>query len=271
MGVSPTIQYVTSFGPDMYHASGSRLLDSLLAAKIDPKTICVCYEGALLKELKRKAPGLLHLSRSLDDYPFLVRWLQDNRDRIPDYLGGLTKMCDCPGAELRHKRHRNPRCHWTWMNRNASRWFRKVASYRVAMGNECRYLIWLDADCRLHKPFDERFCQDTLKGKALAYCCGHRPAIESGVLIFDMSAGGEIVIRRLCDRYVLKRYAEDERWDDGFQLTRLMLDELTDLGVDLVHPTKWRGVTNDVIPTTVLSAYVSHDKGRHGKKLGIMK
>lgn len=259
--------FVTSFGPDLYEASGKELIASLDAfhqCRSTVSTTLVCVEGLGAENFP---PGTL--VHNLDIDPFLQSWLSAHEDHIPVHLGGTMKDCSCPGREKRHAKHKYG-CPGQWMNRNASRWFRKVASYRVAATMGFRYLVWLDSDCLLLKEFGVEAVKKILDGHGVAFCKGHRPAVESGVVLFDLKRGGRAMIDGLCDRYVSTRVFADERWDDGFQMARVAKEIPSCNVVDLVHPTKLKGKTNDVIPHTPLAEFVKHAKGKHGTGLELM-
>jgi hypothetical protein len=273
------ILFVTSFNEELFKASGERLLNSFLeAGQVATGTMLCCVEGLRPGPDPREGVGL-YLGRpglrfyDLEHDEFLQDWLAANKDVIPDYLGGEAKECRCPGRQERHAKHQKFGCHWQWMNRNASRWFRKVASLRAAVqaGEDFRYMVWLDADAYLRQRLPVAYVAEKLKRAGMFYFRGHRPAVESGVLGFDLAGTGDLFVAALCHRYESRDYRKYERWDDGFQIAQLV-DERPDLKtVDLVHPTRHKNVTNDVIPTTDIDAYVRHEKGRHGTKLNIMK
>lgn len=259
--------FVTSFSPDLYEASGRHLLDSFRSVQSHEQRLLICREGDDYPNFAAEAQFIEYrLNRDL----FLNEWLEANCKHIPDYLGGKATACDCPDREKVHAKH-SPRCHWQFMNRNASRFFRKVASWRAAadFAGRSGVLVWLDADVRLCAGFDVMQALRILDRSGIAYCRGHRPAVESGVVLFDLDRGGMQVIEDLCQRYASKRYLKDERWDDGYQLARVIEAMDRGVGLDLVHPTKYKGKTNNVIPTTVLAEFVIHDKGKHTTQTGM--
>jgi hypothetical protein len=264
------MDFVTSFSPDLYSGSGRALLASFRSSGQEGR-LMVCHEAQTAwdpaDDSSVACGRFLAVDLAKDD--FLQEWLHLHRRIIPDYLGGQAQECSCKGREERHAKHKHG-CHWQWMNRNASRFFRKVAAFRLAAKQATqRYLVWLDSDCVIHKPLtDERLAAE-LRGDGFLYCRGHRPAVESGVLVFDLEQGGNQVIKALMRRYV-SAFRSDERWDDGFQIARLIDLKLVRQTRDLVHPTKYRGKTNNVIPTTWLAEFVTHRKGTHGTGLGLM-
>lgn len=262
----PPVLYVTSFNPELYAVSAHELLDSFIRVGQVGPLLC-CYEGA-----KPARPEPNFQWHNLDTDPFLQDWLVANRDVIPEHLGGTTKMCDCPNATQRHATHKKG-CYWQWMNRNASRWFRKVASLRHAARQGSPYVIWLDADVVLKQAIPSQYLSDRLQRLGVLCFRGHRPAVEAGLVGFNLKTGGQIFIEKLCQRYTSRDYLKYERWDDGYQMA-MLLDEKACRFRDLVHPTKHKAgrlKTNNVIPTTQFVRYIDHRKGRHGTGLGIMQ
>jgi len=272
--MSSEILFVTSYTKELYAASGRRLLESFRVVK-QPGAMLACTEG--FKRPEKAFEGKPYIYHNLDDDPFLGRWLMENKDVIPDHLGGDTKMCDCPGANERHGREHKTGCHWHWMNRNASRWFRKVASLRqgvrVADALGTPWMVWLDADDHFIRPLPLDYLKEKLRDVALFHFRGHREATESGILGIQLAQGGREFVAALCERYTSKDYRKYERWDDGYQISRLVLEGKVKAR-DLVHPTKYKSGdlrTEDVIPTTDIKKFLVHDKGRHGQYLGLMK
>ncbi len=270
--------FVTSFGLDMYEASGKGLIESFLKHQPTGQLV-VGYEGKFpLSVLQAFGPQIRWHDLFSDS--FLPRWLHANRDKIPDYLGGTAPECQCPNREARHAKHKHG-CHWQWMNRNASRWFRKVATLRAAAlthavplrVDPAEPLVWLDSDTAFVAELPDEFLKQKLTGVGMFYFRGHRPAVESGILGFDLARGGEVAIAELCRRYVSRDYIKCERWDDGYQIAKMIDTDLNRLHKfrDLVHPTQWKGKTNNVIPTTEIHAYLRHDKGFHSREADIMK
>jgi hypothetical protein len=268
--------FVTSCNEELWHASGDRLVSTFLAVG-QPGRLLVCAEFPRLLLSPHETSGRVDYYDLAAD-PYLKGWLRDNADHIPDYLGGRAKECSCPGRHKRHAKHKKFGCHWQWMNRNASRWFRKVASLRAAVkhaqsARPARHLVWLDADCYFRRALPPDYLARKLEGVALFYFRGHRLGVEAGILGFDLDQGGAKFVKALCRQYETKAYLKSERWDDGFQMG-VILDRKEYRTRDLVHPTRWgqgRHKTNDVIPTTDVSEYLRHEKGRHGTRLDIMK
>jgi hypothetical protein len=262
--------FVTSFNPELYQATGHKLVRTFLETHSPAHPadrLLVCLEG------KCDLPKDRRLVRyDLGGDRFLAEWLAANADVIPDYLGGRAKECACPGRQERHARHK-PRCHWSFMNRNASRFFRKVASYHalVEHPDAGRYALWLDSDTFFKQPLPHDLVLRALGGSAVFYFKGHRPAAETGILGFDLDRGAKAAVRALCKKFTSRDYLKLDRWDDGF-VTTVVLRELQPKvrSRDLVHPTKFKGVTNHVLRRSEFSTYVEHMKGHHSSGIDLV-
>lgn len=259
--------WVTSFGPDMYAASGRALLDSFVSRRPDGRLLAA-VEG--LEPASVVRPGVDVLS--LDGDPFLVRFLAEQADVIPAHLGGRAPEphCRCPGGPYgpHDRRHRLP-CLGHWFCRNFSRWFRKVAALRLAVRvrPDAGLVVWVDADCRFRRHVDVATVRRSwfAGDRDVFYLKAGRPVMETGVVGYR-GAGGRAVLERLVDRYRSGRFRSDPRWDDSYQ-TQEALAESGRPAVDLA----WKvGPHAAVVPYSALAAYLEHDKGRHGRRLGLM-
>lgn len=261
------IGYITSFSPDLFQATGKQLLDS--HRRVSPQRhLRVCAEsghGQPMPDLSRWPVT----AYNLDNDAFLKTWLEQNADIIPDYLGGRATECDCPERHERHGKHKKA-CHYSWMNRNAARFFRKVAAWNQILQSDWpyRYAVWLDSDCIFKHPFPVIRMRNMLRGAAIGYFRGTREAPETGILLFDLEGGGAQFIKRVCDYFMSGAFRQEKRWDDGYIVGR-MIDKGGGVYRDLVNKRKQRG--NNVIPTTEIASFFTHEKGSHGTRLGVMK
>lgn len=262
------IIYVTSFSPDLYEASGKFLLQSRVdAGVVDP--ILICHEGGIDISV---FPGANVHTYDLATSDILKNWLAANLDIIPVHLGGQAKECSCPNHEQRHAKHA-PRCHYQWMNRNASRWFRKVVAWHQAvtiimpdLGR--RYMVWLDSDCLFRKVLAADTLQAWMRKKGVLYMLGKRMTPETGVLALDCSRGGIEFVEQVLGSYMSGRFRAEARWDDtAISLSILRNPQIS--SIDIVDPSLPK--TNQVLPTTPLGEFFEHRKGLHGRVLGVMR
>ncbi len=155
--------WVTSFAVDMFKASGSNLIESFVGSGTEGQLL-VCHEG-MGEKWQSSSPNVTW--KAIDEDPFLLSWLKENADIIPPHLGGSNSgKCTCPkGPFPEDGKGHEPPCICHWMNRNASRWFRKI----VALKRACDFrrkdakkkeawdaVIWIDSDCLFTKRVTEK-------------------------------------------------------------------------------------------------------------------
>jgi hypothetical protein len=163
-------------------------------------------------------------------------------------------------------------CVGAWFNRNASRWFRKMAALRAAAeaykSHSDLCLVWVDADCEFANPVDERVVASWFAGTAVFYHKSKRPVLEAGVVGYNLAAGAEPILRWMLECYDSGNYRGLVRWDDSYVLQKA-IEKNPDVPVaDLAS---FVGENAQVIPYGPVGPYIVHAKGRHGRVLGIMK
>lgn len=269
------ILWVTSFGSDMYEASGKSLLKSFLAHDVIGKFF-VGVEGINPPPKFHELPGARaeqFVSHDVSADPWLKEWLEKNADVIPEHLGGTNSgKCECPGGpfEVHDKRHTMP-CIGHWFNRNASRWFRKIVTQRraieYAQGQDISHVIWLDSDCVFRRRVTARNAVDWFKRQAFFYLKSRRPIMEAGVLGFDLIQDGQQILDAVVQCYDSGNFRKHARWDDS-AVYQKFVDRATIKTIDIALGV---GKHAAVVPHSPLHLYLAHDKGRHGRKLNIMK
>jgi hypothetical protein len=262
------VVFVTSFQPDMYHATGIHLIESFLAHCSDSKML-ICTEKFDGEPLNAKDIRLrVH---DITREPLLLEWLVENADIIPRHLGGLVDPCNCPVVGLGIEETHRPGCNNFWYNRNASRWFRKVVALKVAARQYPKnLLIWLDSDCRFKRHLSSGTAASWFSESTIFYFkSSERKVVDSGILGMDLSRGGIEFLDDVFDRYTSGKFRQDRRWDDGYQI-QTVVDLRKDINmIDLAHSASshWRG---EVIATSIVGKYLDHYKGVHGSALRLM-
>jgi hypothetical protein len=214
---------------------------------------------------------------------FLNQWLADNLDIIPEHFGGKGKPCSCTkNPNSRFDRDHKKGCHYSWWNRNASRWFRKIACLNYIINgpqkklflNKYTHLIWIDSDCVFTRatPKVEILPKAFNSGEAdIFYMLGKkRWVIETGIFGIKLNSAGQHFINKIIEAYVTKEFRKWRRWDDGyvFDKVRKQLESSQQLkGFDVSQHSN----NNDVADESVLSRFITHFKGRHGRIMNIMK
>lgn len=268
------VLWVTSFAKDML-GSGKQLLDSFTQHNV-PGAVFVGAEGFDVFDPTIHAQLGTDRERTMlypvDQDSWLLLWLTQNADIIPKHLGGQNDgVCRCPGGplEVHDKKHKLP-CIGHWFCRNASRWFRKIVTQRAALEVALRdgytHLIWVDADCRFKKPMHLETVRTWFKNKAMFFLKNKREFMEAGVIGFDLTKNGHSVMQDVIERFRSGEFRQQKRWDDCITY-QWCIDRAKVPAVDIAFGV---GDHAAVVPYSPLSLWIEHDKGRHGRKQGIM-
>ena len=265
------VLWVTTCAMDMWEASGRDLVVSYGEKRVSGAML------VMLEGMKNKAGTwpIWGTYENLEDHgQFLIDFMKANKDVVPEHLGGDAEepLCQCKGGPFdpHDKRHKMP-CLGHWFNKNAFRWLRKVAAQlrglEKARAEGFDTLIWLDADCRFKQPVDENVIAGWFNHtKAVFYLKNKRPIMEAGVMGFDLSLGGDSVIEAVAAMYSSGEFRKQKRWDDS-AIYQWCIDRAKCPVVDIANAV---GDHAAVVPHSPLALYLEHDKGRHGRKLGIM-
>lgn len=266
------VLWVTSFAHDMWEASGRDMLQSFLSTN----TLGSVFVGAENVDF-RAFPAVTNnpkvLIHAIDKDPLLVKTLVDNKDVIPLHLGGRHSRpeCRCKGGPFppHYKHHKMP-CVGHWFNKNFFRWFRKLVTLDAAFKQHptTDVVIWVDSDCRFIRSVTEAAVFGWFNGAGCFYFKNKRPVMEAGIVGYNKHAGGRTLFDVFLARYTSKKFRNDQRWDDSYQL-QLAIAEVSALvnSVDLAMSV---GAHAAVVDDSVVGSYIVHSKGRHGRKMKIM-
>jgi len=271
--MEPSILFCSSWNIELFNASGEKFLASYETYQFQVGKLFIGYEGS--DGGYRNANSI---SYNLDADGFLQSWLIANKDVIPDYLGGEAGPCKCsPNPFARPEKH-DKGCRYTWFNRNCSRWFRKIATlhaaYEYVKENQLAnvYLVWVDVDCYFKQCLQVNQLTKIFGPSAVIYMRGQRAIPETGVMGFDLSKKqAHRFLKGYFNYYQTKRYRQYDRWDDSNIFYRVLKEnpEGYVLGKDIASKRK-KGPYNEVLEYSLLQAHLGHDKGKHGRVLGIM-
>jgi hypothetical protein len=260
-----SVLFVTSFTPELYRASGSRLVRSFLDSSTDGHLL-ICHEGCgHSADLRHPRLRTFALARA----PLLANWLAANRDIIPKRFGGSAGRCACAEPDDPFARHR-PRCPNGWFNHHAARWFRKIVALDHAVRfPEYKYFVWLDCDCEITAGIPIREVARWFADNAVFYLkSSARRVIESGVFGVRNSAAGRRFVAAVVERYRSGQFRRNLRWDDGYQL-QLTLRRLADIPrIDLATEAIGDRPYGHVVPCSPLAPFIRHQKGINAVKLG---
>ena len=268
------VLWVTSCATDMWRASGGSLVSSFIMRKVTGRLL-VCTEG--LAADFPSHPSVLRYS--LDDDEFLQTWLRDNAAYIPATLGGKLPepLCTCPGGPYpADPKPHKPACPGSWWQKNHSRWFRKVASLRHALTlvdpKTVGAIVWVDSDCRFSSSLRMPEIRALFANAHCFYVRGTRAVMEAGVVGYLTTPQGRKLLHEIEARYVTGRYRKSPRWDDSAQIQEAIATTRVPAR-DLVRPQpKARKMArkDHVVERSPLGRFLTHDKGRHGRILGLM-
>jgi hypothetical protein len=256
--------FVTSFTRDMYFATGVHLVRSFCRYATDA-CLLACHEQNIGSEICACPRRLL--THDLDRSEFLHSWLKRNGDIIPITLGGCANRCECPSPDDPFANHRE-RCVWSWFNKNASRWFRKIVSLDHALQFESvDFVVWIDSDCCFLQAVPLAEIEAWFAGGSVFFLKGpDRRVIETGVIGFRTDSGGRAVLSSAIERYRSGRFRGDRRWDDGYQFQLAIEENPAVMATDCGARADERG---HVVSGSRLGDFIAHFKGSH-KYSGIM-
>ena len=132
----------------------------------------------------------------------------------------------------------------------------------------------MDADCYFRQSLTEHKLRKIFKNNySLFYMRGNRAIPECGVFGFDLKQiGSHNFLKQYFLYYQTKRYRRYIRWDDSFIFYRVIKEKVAaNCGCRDIASKHERGLHNEVLEYSMLKDYLGHNKGRHGRILGIMK
>jgi len=252
-----SLLYVTSFSEDLYNASGKRLINSFIEHKIEAPLL-VCYENFVFPQPKPQQSQIL--TYALHESKYLQKWLSDNRDIIPDYLGGLAT------------KQNHPEIFDVLMKRKASRFFRKVAALEYAVakyGDQYDYIIWLDCDGYYIKNMPNQVIYDLFQQNAVIYHLGKwrtnkKAGIESGWIGFSKRHGGYGILKKIFDFYSSGQFRTLPKWDDGYVMRYFIANQPPNQ-IKCCDLTPKCTTSHPIKDDSPIRTYFYHEKGRHFK------
>ncbi len=254
----PKILWFTSFNKELYTYTGEKCVQSFYDKKV---------HGDFLTLSEGFACADTPLNYNLDNSIFLQNWLQNNKDVIPYYMGGEAKECICPNGL--YAKHHNKGCYFQGWNRQASRWFRKIACYHHVLNiyKDYDYYIWIDCDTEFTHKISTKFIVNLFGDNELLYLKGQKRNVdEVGFVGFVYSQQVIKFFNMIFNCYVSKTYRKFVRWDDGYifwKVRKNFLLKTRDLA-------KGANKTS-VFSQSTLKEYMKHFKGNHARNLDSIK
>jgi hypothetical protein len=263
------ILYVTSFSKPLYSASGHLLLQTFIKQNIGD--LLVAYESFDFPKIANnlKYEALKHTN--IMEYSFLKEWLNNNKKYIPTFFNGSAID---PSIALMPNMDKNMQKKiFTYWNKKASLWFRKVAAlhYAVSMySKDYDAIIWIDCDCIFKEKIPEITFQKMFDRFDVFYHQGQYRnnkdfGFETGFIGFKSGNGYE-VIDMVSKFYNTQNYLKLKRWDDGY-VFKIIIEGLIKNNkinaIDLVNNNNKNGKRLDAINKGIFEKYIIHNKGIH--------
>jgi len=257
------VRFITSFNPTLYEASGRRCVETFRAHNPD-------YALTAYVEGDRDAPTLLRRdldrigveSVDLGTLPLLAWFLDVAGDVIPRELGGAAPPEAFPGE--------GPDSGDVWFRKHMYRWFRKIVALDHAVREHEGVLVWMDCDCYSKAPLPRQALEGAFDGAAVFYMKGNRKCTETGVVGYDLSREGvPALVEGMKRHYMERRFLALPRWDDAFVFDYVRARQKKSLTCrDIGRRALERG---HILRTTLLAAYLEHDKGLHSRTMGLVR
>jgi hypothetical protein len=210
----------------------------------------------------------------MDNDPFLLSWLKENEDIIPQKYGGKVPLCDkrCPDPNNNWKGHREGCLNGRYHSR-VSHWFRKIVAMKVAMKKYAEnydIVVWCDCDIVFKERLPASFIAEVLGDYGAFYFMGpHRKSVKSGVesgfIAFSKANGGYKFIETIIDKYEDGSFRDYSRRDDS-HLFEKVFNEVSVSSLDLVTHSR-KGT--DVMQESIFHTYFDHHKGEHWKRFDV--
>jgi|LULG01.1.fsa_nt_gb hypothetical protein len=268
------VLYVTSFNGPLFVATGSKLIHSFNKRNVEGD-LFIAYEDAIKfpefdENNQRIKNRILH---KMDDDPFLLKWLKENEDIIPQKYGGKAPLCDgCPNPNDNWRGHVDGCLNGTYHSR-VSHWFRKIVALKAALDrhkDDYDIFVWCDCDIIFKDRLTNDFLLEVLGHHGAFYFLGpHRrkvkSGVESGFMAFSKTNGGYKFIETVISKFEDGSFRDYERRNDGYIFEKVF-DEVDVPSRDLViHGRKGMNVMDE----SVFHKYFDHYKGDHWRRYGI--
>jgi hypothetical protein len=197
----------------------------------------------------------------LDDLPLLAAFLAVARDVIPVELGGDAPAEMFPGE--------GSQTGDVWFRKHMFRWFRKIVALDHASRGYGEVLCWMDCDCFSKQPLPRETLERAFGGAGVFIMKGNRVHTETGLVGYDLAQPGvRWLLEAMREHYMSRAFEGLHRWDDCITLDLHLADARAPRHRDLAKRAIGHG---DVLPTTMLAPYLEHQKGLHGRGLGLVK
>jgi hypothetical protein len=256
--VGKPIRFITSFNDKMYVLTGQRCVESF--RQCNPSVEVISYGEARVPEvlaamrqrLSAQGIGFVDITK----LPLLGDFLRVARDLIPAEYGG-----DAPDEMF-------PAVTSTstggYFRKNMFRWFRKIVALDHAAQAFDGVLVWMDCDCYAKAPLPREVLARAFGGAGVFYMKANRYITEMGLVGFDLAEPGvRALLGSMKAHYMGRHFVALQNWDDcstfDYLRARQSLPVCRDIGT-------WADRGGHILRSTMLSPYLEHDKGAHGRR-----
>lgn len=264
-----TVAWITSFSNDLYEATGKKLISTFESSNSCGKLYVAAERVPNLATTKPEAVVQLP---DPGDSTYLQKFVSDNKSVIWHEFGGSWKgPCKCPNPKNPKDKRHKPKCPSSWFCKHSIRWFRKIIaikSFFDAAYLGYTHVIWLDSDVVFKTKVDDSTAVSWFKGHNIFFLKGPKRKVwETGIFGFEKPKGLEF-INCVFDYYMSGAFREQPRWDDSQILQTVATKNSQFSKIDLATSASGHA---DVVPHSPLRNYLTHNKGTHGRGLGLMK
>lgn len=264
-----SVAWVTSFSDDLYQTTGKSLV-----ATYENTGSCgkLFVAGERLSGFKTSKPESVVMLPDPSASADLQRFISKNQDIIPKEFGGAwTGPCSCPKPDDPKDKQHKPGCPGSWFCKHAIRWFRKflaLRSFMQASYTGYTHVIWLDSDVIFKKRVSELDAAGWYKKNDVFFLKGPKRKIwETGIVGFTVERGLTLA-QNAYDALQDGTFRKFPRWDDSYTLQTTAESMPSLKTIDLATDASGHA---DVVPHSPLNPFLAHNKGTHGRGLGIMK
>lgn len=260
-GKSKSIRFLTSYNETLFEASGRQCLQNF--RRFNPQWPITSYieasTASVLKSLEAELKSEKFDYVLLDEQPLLGEFLHSARDVIPVSLGGEAPEEMFPGTGVTSE---------FWFRKHMARWFRKIVALDHAMQQSEGVLVWMDCDCYALKSMPQSVLESAFGNAGVFFMKGDRNATEAGVLGYDLDQPGvRELITAMKEHYMSGAFRSYHRWDDCFTFDHTTANRELPLCRDIGRKADDMG---NILESTLLAPYLTHDKGLHSRKLNLV-
>jgi len=260
------VVWVTSFNRRLYDLSGHAFVESFNNHTSVGTLFIGAEDGLHVHDYGKRA-----VTYNLGEDAYVAGWLAENNHVIPVEYGGSAVPCDCKcprsGGNKEHPRADHKRgCYWSWFNRNAFRWFKKIPTIAAAQKEtNPDVMVWIDCDCFLTRDIKPEMVGDLSKLYDILYMKGpFRDIPEGGLVVYNLRRRGGDFFHRVMEHYSGQQFQLHYRWDDSYVLWCVIKNENFEC-LDIVTQ---GGRDSHVMKHSLLKEYIAHNKGYHARAEG---